>query len=164
MKMIGFFLGLGLLAVSASVAPLSARERAVPAADVPRAVREAVRAKYGDARIVGYTREDEHGATTYEVSIKRSGSAVDVSVSPAGRILAEEERIKIDELPPEVAKAFATSPFGGGQVRRVERIAENQNGEAPRFEILVRSRGQLVELTFDDHGTLVKQEKLRRAD
>ena len=114
--------------------------------------------------MVAYTREEEHGAVTYEVTIRLKGRVTDVGMTPEGRIVVEEERIARSDLPPEVAKALAMSPHARGQVKRVERIVEGENTIAPRFEILIKDGGAFFELTFDRTGALVKQERTRDAD
>jgi hypothetical protein len=155
---------LALVVSSALAAPVRARERRVTAGEVPAAVRDAVNRKYGGARVVGYAREDERGATSYEVSVEIEGRRVDVGVAPGGRILVEEQRIAMADLPVEVARALAASPFGRWQVRRVERIVENERAEDPRFELSVRDGRKTVELTFDGNGRLLGREVVHGAD
>jgi hypothetical protein len=156
--------GLTLVLAATLSAPLHAGERAVTAADVPRAVHDAVNRKYGGAPIVGYAREDERGATSYEVRVELRGRRVDVGVSPLGRILVEEERIDVADLPVEVPRSLAASRFARWRVSRVERVVENEQAADPRFELLVVDRRKKVELTFDASGRLLKQEAVRGAD
>jgi hypothetical protein len=161
---LGRIVGLGAALLVASGGPAHAAEHAVKASAVPAAVHEAVRKKYPEARVVAYTREEERGAVTYEVTIRLKGRVTDVGVTPEGRIVVEEERITRGDLPPEVAKALATSPHARGQIKRVERIVEGEHTDSPRFEILIKDGSSFFELTFDRTGALVKQERTRHAD
>jgi hypothetical protein len=156
-------LGLAAALLLTAVSPAEAAERTVKASAVPAAVQEVVKKSYPAARAVRYTRENERGKITYEVTLRFEGHVTDVGVTSEGKIVAEEERIAADELPVAVAKAFAASPQGRKRVERVERVVEGGNSLDPRFEILVQDGPVFIELTFDATGNLVRQERTRHA-
>jgi len=141
---------------------IHAAERNVRANEVPRAVHETIAHKYPQATVISYTKEIEHGSVSYEVSLRSAGRTTDVGVSPEGRILIEEDRIAQKDLPPEVSRALAGSADGRGRVERIERIVEPGKDRSTRFEILVRSGEQRIELTFERDGRLIKREQIRR--
>lgn len=153
-------LGVSLLL---TVAPTRAGERAIKASLVPAAVHEAVKRKYPDACVIGYTKETEKGKITYEVTLRVGGHVTDVGVTSEGMIVVEEERIMANELPVAVAKAFGATPHGRERVKRIERVVERGNTLDPRFEILVEDGSDAVELTFDAVGNLVRYEDSKEA-
>lgn len=156
--------GIGLAAalLLTYMVPAHGAEKTVKASDVPPAVHDAVKTRYPDARAVRYVREAEHGKVTYEVTIKADRRTIDVGLTPEGRVVAEEEQITREDLPPAVARALVDSHYGRSELRRVERIIEGDRRDEPRFEILVRDGAAFVELTFDRHGALTKQERTRK--
>jgi hypothetical protein len=157
----GSGLSLGALLFTTMSTPANAGERPIKPSAVPAAVHEAVKTAHPDAHVVGYAREEEHGKVTYEVTVRAGNRVTDVSLSPEGRILAEEERIPKQALPDAVAKAFAASAYGSSRIERIERVVEGTNREEPRFEIVIKDRGAFVELTFDRTGALLKRERTR---
>jgi hypothetical protein len=152
------FAGLSFLGVGASGA-----ERGVRAPEVPRAVGDAVRHRHPHAVIVRYVREDEKGTVTYEVSVRDNGVAEDITVSPEGRILAEERKVTKADLPAQVRTALVSELDTKGRIVTIERIVDPENEVAVKFEVMLRRGGDLVELTFDQAGRIVKRETARPA-
>jgi hypothetical protein len=155
---------LTLLFVLSSTPSVSARERPVAAEAVPVAVRAAVTKKYGAPERMSFTRERSRGAVIYEVSLTAQGRSLDVEISAGGQILVEEERISRDQLPAAVLHSLASSSSDRGEPVRIERVIEHEAIDAPRFEVVVRDRGALWELTYDRAGRLLTKERVRNAD
>ena len=141
-----------------------ASEHAVAADTVPSAVRDALRRKYGQADRISFTRERSRGVVTYEATITAQGRSIDVEISADGQIKLEEERISRGQLPAAVVGALMSSPFGRDEIGRVERVIDHEVVEAPRFEILVRDRRALWELTYDREGHLKSKERMQKPD
>lgn len=137
-----------------------AGEHRVRANEVPPSVRAAIAKRYPRAAILGYVKETERGAVSYEVSLRLGGRATDVGVSPEGRILSQEDRIDRNDLPAEVSNALLAPAYRQGHIERIERIVEPDGNGAARFEILLRMAGRKLELTFEGDGRLAKEERL----
>jgi hypothetical protein len=105
MRRSGGLLAAGVaLALLAGVA-LRADEEKVPLDKVPRAVLDAVKARFEGAKLLGASREKEDGKTIYEVQIERRGQKIDVECSEDGKILVIEKTIAARDLPRAVAEA-----------------------------------------------------------
>ena len=89
----GAFLAIGLLAPSAR------GDDDIKLSDVPKAVLDAVKAKFPGAELTGAEKEVEDDETVYEIALKHKGQEYDVSLTPAGKILEIEREIEIKDLP-----------------------------------------------------------------
>jgi uncharacterized membrane protein YkoI len=139
-------------------------EKEIKRSDVPPAVLEAVQKKYGNARMVDFAKENEEGKTTYEVTIKDGARKSDVLLAPDGKILIEEHRIAMNELPKAVKEAFEASPFAGGKVDRVERVIRDEKDDSPAYELVVKQGGEKTEIVFDQTGKLTKQSPAKKGE
>jgi hypothetical protein len=142
-------------------AGLRAEEKKISEAEVPKSALEVVSKKYPTARKTGFAREIEHGKTLYEVQLVDGARKIDVGVSPEGRILAEEEELAFDAAPEAVKQAVAASKYARWAVRRVEKVIENENASAPRFELLVANGKDRAEIVFTADGKRVRTENKR---
>ncbi len=131
-------------------------ETRVRESDVPTAAIEAVKRKYPNARIEAFTRERDKSQVEYEVTLRDGGRKLDVSLSPEGTILSEEEVISEKELPQEVRKALKASVYGKARIAGVERLITREKNDEPTYEIHVLEDGKKHELVFDKTGKPVK--------
>ena len=69
-----------------------AKEEEVPLEKLPKAVVDAVKAKFPGARLLEAYKETEDGKTTYEVGLEHKGQEIDVTLTPAGKIVEVETR------------------------------------------------------------------------
>jgi uncharacterized membrane protein YkoI len=92
------------LSVMASAA--WAKEEEVPLDKLPKAVVDAVKAKFPGAKLLEASKETENGATTYEVTVDHKGQEFDISLTPAGKIVEVEREIEIADLPKAVVEAL----------------------------------------------------------
>jgi hypothetical protein len=95
-------LGLGVLAV----AHVRADEEKVPLDKLPKAVKEAVKKRFPKVEMTGASKEKDGDKVVYEVSLKKDGKAIDVTVTEAGAITLIEQQLDFKDLPKAVAKTF----------------------------------------------------------
>jgi hypothetical protein len=158
------FAATGLLAYGARA---EAAEKTVKPSLVPAAVHDAVKVRYPDARAIRYVRDAEHGKVIYEVTIKAESRTIDVSLSPEGRVLAEEEQITRDALPPAVSEKpdeLAAGRLGADcgsalrpPLRQWRRVAEHLRAE-------VEPIGRVILARDRSHEDVVECDAGRRAD
>jgi hypothetical protein len=134
------------------------------ASDVPKAVTEAVKRKYPDARIVSAKQEPERkeGKAVYSVSLARGKQEMDVDVDSDGKIVSEEESVEFSAVPEQVQKALKDSKYGNWKVKHVERVTLDEKDSTAHFEILVQSGKQQEELVFALDGRLEKEESPKK--
>lgn len=95
-------LGVGLLAVGG----VRADEETVPLDKLPKAVKGAVEKRFPKVEMKSASKEKDGDKVVYEVSLKKDGKNVDVTVTEAGAITLIEQQIDFKDLPKAVAKTF----------------------------------------------------------
>ncbi len=83
-----------------------ADEERVPLDKLPKAVTDAVQKRFPKLEMTGASKEKEKGKVVYEVSLKKDGRNIDVTVTQAGQITLIEQQIDFKDLPKPVAKTF----------------------------------------------------------
>src|SRR6516164_2180155 len=95
-----------IVAVFALGAPCRGDELKIPLGDLPKAVVDAVKAKFPAAELKEAAKETKDGKTTYEVILKDKGAGVDVAVSAEGKIAEIERALEPKDLPAKVRDAI----------------------------------------------------------
>jgi glucose/arabinose dehydrogenase len=144
-----------LLALALLCSPLAARaaDQKLTAAQVPAAVMTAVQAHYASAKPVGWSKEVEKGKTEYEAKLD---NGLEVTVSPAGKIMSEESQIAFEQVPEAARQAFAASKYGKWKVRKAEKVVE---GDKTSFEIAAHEGKAGVEVVLDAEGKILREER-----
>jgi uncharacterized membrane protein YkoI len=146
----------GFVLVTAGIAARADdKEEKVPLDKVPKAVLKAVKAKFKGAELVSVQTEKEDGKLFYEINLKDKGHAVDVSVTPDGRIVSIERTIAAKDLPRPVAAAI-TSKYPKAEHKRIEEIIED--GKTSYEVLLVTADKKKIEVVLDGDGKIVKEE------
>jgi hypothetical protein len=149
------FVAVGVFIAASAVA----KEVRVAEHEVPRLALDAVTKKHPTAKKIGFEKETEGDKVSYEVKIVDGARHIDVDVSADGKITAEEEMLTPSELPSPVRDALAHSPkYGKWSVKRVERVIQDEKGEAPTYEIVVAHDSAKAELVFAPDGKLLTTE------
>ena len=132
------------------------KEQKVPLDKVPKAVIDAVKAKFEDAELVSAQTEKEDGKLVYEINLKHKGHKIEVSVTPKGKIVSIEKTIAIKDLPKAVSEAVEAK-YPKATIKVAEEVTE---GEKVSYEIqLVTADKKKIEVVLDSTGKIVKEEK-----
>lgn len=117
-------------------------------ADVPSAARAAITKRAGDAKLVGVESMTEAGHTVYEAAWMKGDAKIEVIVSAAGNVIAEETSLTLDQLPKEL---HATAKkFAGKAELKLERKT------VVLYELEKVTSGKSVEMYVDATGREVK--------
>ncbi|MFL5243424.1 MAG: PepSY-like domain-containing protein [Gemmataceae bacterium] len=154
-KWVYSWLVLSFVALVAGGAYLRADEEKVPLDKVPKAVMDAVKKKFPDAKIMGVEKEVEGGKTSYEVAIKNKDQNIDVLLTPEGEITAIEAEISLKDLPKEVVAAM-DKKYPKATVKKVEEITKD--GKVSYEVLLVTADKKTFETTFDPKGKILEEE------
>src|SRR5689334_4740830 len=137
-----WFAGLGV-ALLVLTALASADEEKVPLDRVPKAVREAVKARFPDAELVSAEKETEGGRTVYEVAIKNKGQSIEVTATADGMILEIEKQIAARDLPGAVAKTLEEK-YPRATYKIIEEVVKVKDGKEKleSYEVLLVTAGK----------------------
>lgn len=144
-----------VLAVVVLRAP--ADEEKIPLDKVPKPVLEAVKAKFPGATLVGAEKEKADGKTVFEVKLKARGQAVEVTVTPEGKILTVEKVIEAKDVPKAVTEALEAK-YPKATVKLIEEISKDDKVAAYEFQIVTAAKKKL-EVQFDPSGKFLEEEK-----
>ena len=126
----------------------------VKMADLPPAVQAAVKEQTRTATLVGLTKETENGKTTWEAETTLNGKGRDVSFDKTGAVVAVEQEVDLDSVPPP-AKAAIQKKVGKGTLKKVESVTE---GKATSYEATVVTGGKTSEVGVNADGTAHKED------
>lgn len=134
------------------------------AADVPKAVTDAVKKKYPDARIVSAKQEADRkeGKSIYWVRLERGKQEMDIDVDADGKIVSEEMPVESSAVPENVQNSLKNSRYGDWTIKRVERVTLGEKEETAHHEVLVQKGKQQKELVFAPDGKLEKEESPKK--
>jgi hypothetical protein len=144
------FISVALIALGATC---RGDEQKIPLAELPKVVLDAVKAKFPAAELKEAAKETERGKTTFEVSLKDKGAAVDVIVSAEGKITEIERALDVKDLPTKVRSAI-NAKYPKSTVKKAEERIEFEDGEEERsHEVqLVTADGKTLEVVVDENG------------
>lgn len=139
-----------LLIVSLLASPALAQ------AACPGPVTDAVAKAYPGGKTRSCRKEKENGQTQYEVKLTGSdGKALELDVSPEGKILLTEETVAVDTVPKAVQDGFHAK-YAGKTFTRAEKQT-TASGEVT-WELAFSDGAKRHESTFKDDGSFVEEE------
>jgi uncharacterized membrane protein YkoI len=136
--------------------PARADEKNVPLDKVPKAVMDAVKSKYPDAKVRTAATEKEEGKTVYEISLTYKNHNYDVTFTPEGKIVDVEKEIDAKELPKVVAKALRTK-YPKATFKIVEELSKGDDKVSGYEVLLVTAEKKTFEVELDTKGKIVKE-------
>ena len=144
---------LGLLVVAPGA---QADEEEIPLKDVPRAVIDAVKAKFPDAKMKKAVKEEEDGRTVYELSFTHEDKDYEIEAKADGTIVAVEKQIAVSDLPEAVVKGVkAKYPDA-----KIEEAKEVTAGLKVTYEVEIETaKKKELEITLDASGRILKTEE-----
>jgi len=130
-------------------------EEKIPLDKVPKAVMDAVKAKYPDGELLGAEKENENGKTSYEIKVKNKDQKLEASFTEEGKLTSIEEEIEIKALPKEVADAL-DAKYPKAKLEGAEKETE---GDKISFEVrLTTAEGKKLEVELDPKGKVLEEE------
>jgi hypothetical protein len=155
---------LGVLTTAVAVTALlgalaqAGGEEKVPLDKLPKAVVDAVKAKFPDAQLKSAEKEKEDGKIVYEVNIKDGKHTIEVTVTPDGKLVSIEKEIEPKDLPKAVAEALREK-YPNAKIKKAEELAKG-DGKVTGYEmVIVTTGGQTLEVVFNPQGKFQKEEK-----
>jgi uncharacterized membrane protein YkoI len=143
-------------AALALAAQVRADEEDVAVADLPKAVVDAVKAKFPKAEIKEAEKEVEGGKTVYEVELRLDNNEVDVSLKPDGTILEVEKTIAAEDLPKAVTAAV-DAKYPKATLKKAEEITAN---EKTAYEVKLKTKDdKMIEVKLDAKGNVLEVEE-----
>ena len=141
-----------------------ADEEKIPLKDVPKAVLDAVKAKFPKAEIKGAEKEVEDGETLYEIETELDEHDVDLALKANGTIMEIEKEIAVKDLPKPVTDAIAAK-HPKAKIEKAEEILEFEDGkEMKSYEVAVEVGEKDMELKITPDGKILKAKELEEDD
>jgi hypothetical protein len=147
--------GIALLAVAALSGARADDEEKVPLDKLPKAVTDAVKAKFEGAELVSASKEKEDGKEMFEVAIKHKGHTVEVTLTPEGKIVSVEKTIDAKDLPKSVSEAL-DAKYPKATIKKAEEVTEG--GKVTYEALIVTAEKKTIEVVLDAKGKIVKEE------
>lgn len=151
----GLSLLLGAVLLSPGFAATQEREQRVKMNDLPPVVQQTIREQSKGAKIEEIFKEIEDGKTVYSVEFVVNEHTREVLIGADGRVLAIEDEIALDALPPAV-KATFEKQAGNGKLVKAESIT--RNGAVIGYEGHIKKGGKLTEIKASPDGKLMSKE------
>jgi uncharacterized membrane protein YkoI len=162
-----FSVWMGAAALLAALAPsIRADEEKVPLDKVPKAVMDAVKARFPDADIKGAEKEKDGDKTIYEIEIVNKKDEIDVELTPDGDITEIEKEIAYKDLPKAVSKALEDK-YPKAEFDEVEEVTkvEKKTEKLAFYEVQVKTADKKrVEVQVDPDGKILNEEKKEKKD
>lgn len=105
-----------------------ADEEKVPLDRLPKAVTEAVAKRFPKVEMTAASKEKDGDKVVFEVSLKKDGKAIDVTVTGAGAITLIEQQLDFQGLPKAVAKTFEEK-YPKAKYETVESVTKVADGK-----------------------------------
>jgi uncharacterized membrane protein YkoI len=141
-------------------ASAAADEEKVPLDKLPKAVVDAVKARFPDAKLVGAEKETENGKTVFEVAIKNKDQNIEVTLTPEGEIVEIEKEISAKDLPEKVTKALQAK-YPKATYKTIEEVikVDKKKEKLAYYEVLlVTADKKKFEVSVEPDGKIVKEE------
>jgi hypothetical protein len=158
-RLTGWLLALPL-AATILLAVGRADEKKVALDKVPKAVLDAVKARFPDAKLVGAAEEMEEGKTVYEIAITIKKQKMDVTLTADGKIVEIEKEISAKALPKAVAQGLEAK-YPKATHKKVEEVIKVKDGEEKLeyYEVLLTTdQNKTVEVEIAPDGKILKVE------
>jgi uncharacterized membrane protein YkoI len=157
-----FISGIGLTVIGTVAAAIvfwaattSGAEEKIAVDQLPKAVVDAVKAKFPGAELQGGEKEVADGKTIYEVNLKYKGAHHDVSLTPEGKIIEIEKTIAAKDLPAAVTKGL-DQKYPKATIELAEEITVDNK---LKYEvIIVTAEKKKFEVVLEPSGKIVKEE------
>jgi uncharacterized membrane protein YkoI len=136
---------------------LQAKDEKVKLGDCPPAVQKAIQDKAAGGEIKKVEKGTEEKGTVYEAEIKTTdGKEIEIAVTPEGKLVKTELKVKLTECPAAVQKAI-TEKSAGGTIKEVEKVVAS-GGKVTYTAEIKPAKGDTMELKVTEEGKVLKFE------
>jgi uncharacterized membrane protein YkoI len=144
-------------AISLLILTSSARAEKIKLDRVPKAVLDAVKTTFPDAKLTEAARETEGGDTFYELSFTYKDHRYDVECTPQGAFRKIEKQLAVKELPKEVAKVLEEK-YPRARLNEILEVTKKDKIEYYEVALVTADKNE-VEVQVDPKGKVLKEEK-----
>ena len=126
---------------------------------IPKAVMDALRARFPQAEIRVWTREEEEGVVLYDIEFTQQGRNFEADIIEDGTIHNWEREIGAEDLP-QVVKEAVQSKYPAATIKEIMAITavEAGNEALEGYEIVLDTAdGRAVEITVAPDGTILEE-------
>ena len=157
MRSVLSFVAVCVLAIST----VRADEEKIPLDKLPKAVLDAVKAKFPKAELVSAEKETEDGKTVYEVAIKEGKTTAEIKLSEDGKILEIEREVDVKDLPKAIKDALEAKYPKAKHTGAEESI----QGDKKNYEVaLTTADGKTLKVTLDGAGKILETEEVKKEE
>ena len=149
--------GKSIVTEEASEPAAANSEENVKVADLPRAVVAGLRVQFPKAEIKSAEKGIEDGKPIYEISIHSENRNIDVTLSPAGKIVSMEKTLPPADRPKSLLDSLAAK-YPHATIKLVEEVWENDVLTGYEATIVTAEK-KSKEVDFDAKGKLVEESK-----
>jgi len=150
--------GLVLLAV---VAQAAEKDKKIPLEKVPKAVQDALKARFPGAEVTSIEKEIEGGAVVYDIELKHKDTKYEMDIKEDGTVLVIEKEIAAKDLPDAVSKALKTK-YPRATIKEVMEVytVKGKEEKLDEYEVTITTADKKsVELKVSLDGKNLKEEK-----
>ena len=119
---------LAMVVVLSAASMLRADEENVPLDKLPKAITEAVQKRFPRVEMKSASKEKDGDKVVYEITLKKEGKNIDVTISEAGAISLIEQELDFKDLPAAVAKTFGEK-YPNAKYEIVESVTKVVDGK-----------------------------------
>lgn len=132
-------------------------EEKVTNTKVPKAVLEAFKTRFPDAKMTGSAKEMDEGKVVYEITSTQNGHNIDATFSPEGSLVAFERGVSMKELPKAVNKTLHAK-YPNARYKRIEEmvVVKNKEEKFAYYEAQLLSAKQALEVQVSSEGKVLK--------
>lgn len=132
-------------------------DETVTLAQVPPAVKEAIKAYASESQISKIEKGDVDGKIAYEFAIPKNGKDLEVTIYPDGTLLGTEEVVVLSDVP-AAAQMTINKQAAGNKIESVEKAVEHG---VTTYEAIIDRGGKKVEVAVAPDGKLVGTEAVK---
>ncbi len=135
----------------------AAADEDIKPSDLPKAIKDALRARFPKAKITSAEKGTEEGKPIFEVSIKNQQRNIDVTLSPRGEILSFEKTLLPSDRPKRMMETL-NAKYPHASIKIIEEVWEHDKRTGYEGSIITEGK-KTVEVAFDANGKLVESDK-----
>jgi len=155
--------GFGVIAVAGLVllAPVArAADEKVPLDKIPKAVMEAIKAKFPDAEVTNAEKETVDGKVVYDIELKQKNRKHEMDIQEDGTVLEIENEIAVKDLPEAVTKAVEVK-YPKSTIKEVMevKLVKDKKEKLDHYEVTLETGDkESLEVTVSLDGKTIKEE------